>query len=174
MNNLLRPLQQFWHWLTTPDPTPGYGPGKLLRLALRVVLFALLATLVSAWLQLTPLRPYLETWWGSLLLVMALYVPLARFMTLDTITPSQMRQPGQNAVPLSEVRFRRAGQQETGKGGIGKGGKQANRSTAASRKATAERVAAERAAAERSAQRRREKKRYAGVSKPPPKLGGKR
>ncbi|KQR04810.1 hypothetical protein ASF71_11115 [Deinococcus sp. Leaf326] len=74
-------------WLITPDPAPGFTTNKLLKLAVRVLLFAIVATLISGVLGLTPLRPYLNTWWGSMLLVFALYIPFARFMTIDTFTP---------------------------------------------------------------------------------------
>jgi hypothetical protein len=115
----------FWRWLTTPDPQPGFTRGKLLKLAVRVVLFATFATLVSSVLSLTPLRPYLNTWWGSLLFILVLYVPLARFMMVDSFGPG--RAAGRGADP-------RAGAS--------------------------------------SAQRRKERNRYAGVKKGPPKYGG--
>ena len=76
-----------WVWLTTPDPAPGFTTNKLLKLAVRVLLFAVVATLISGVLGLTLLRPYLNTWWGSMLLVFALYIPFARFMTIDTFAP---------------------------------------------------------------------------------------
>ena len=50
-----------WVWLTTPDPAPGFTTNKLLKLAVRVLLFAIVATLISGVLGLTPLRPYLNT-----------------------------------------------------------------------------------------------------------------
>ncbi|MVN88014.1 hypothetical protein GO986_14755 [Deinococcus sp. HMF7620] len=80
-----------WRWLTTPDPEPGFTTGKLLKLAARVALFALVATLVSSLLSLTPLGPYLNTWWGSLLFVLALYLPLARFLNVDTFVPRRLQ-----------------------------------------------------------------------------------
>lgn len=76
-----------WRWLTTPDPAPGFTAGKMLKLTVRVVLFALIATLLSGLLQLTPLKDTLNTWWGSLLFVLLLYIPAARFLTLDTFAP---------------------------------------------------------------------------------------
>ncbi|GGK28441.1 hypothetical protein GCM10008955_22800 [Deinococcus malanensis] len=72
-----------WQWLTRSDPTPGLNRTKLLRLVVRVMLFALVATLISSLLQLTPLGPYLNTWWGSLLFILVLYVPVARYLMLD-------------------------------------------------------------------------------------------
>ncbi len=121
-----------WRWLTTPDPNPGYTTTKLIKLAIRVLLFSLLATLVSSLLQLTPLAPYLRTWWGSMLLVLALYLPLMRFMSVDTFVPGRGR-PGKNAVPVADLRVRPS-----------------------------------------AAQRRKEKNRFAGVKKSPPKYGGRR
>ncbi|GGM12224.1 hypothetical protein [Deinococcus aerophilus] len=116
----------FWRWLTTPDSSPGFTGGKLLKLAVRVTLFATFATLVSSLLSLTPLGPYLNTWWGSLLFILVLYVPLARFMMVDSFVPR--RAAGRSADP--------------------------------------------RAAGASSAQRRKERNRYAGVKKGPPKYGG--
>lgn len=81
-----------WRWLTTPDPAPGFTAGKMLKLTARVMLFALVATLLSGLLQLTPLKGTLNTWWGSLLFVLLLYIPAARFLTLDTFAPR--RAPG--------------------------------------------------------------------------------
>ncbi|GHG31117.1 hypothetical protein CBQ26_12350 [Deinococcus indicus] len=82
---------KWWGWLTTPDPDPGFTVPKLLKLMVRVMLFALVATLLSTLLQLTPLGPYLNTWWGSLLFVLALYIPLARFMSVDTFVPRRLQ-----------------------------------------------------------------------------------
>ena len=119
-----------WRWLTTPDPHPGFTRAKLLRLALRLFLFVLVATLLSSLLSLTPLRPYLNTWWGSLLFVLLLYIPAARFLNVDTFVPGRFQRPAP-------------------------GGRAAPASTNALDK-------------------RREKNRYAGVRKPPPRTGGRR
>lgn len=83
-----------WQWLTRPDPSPGLGRAKLLRLGARVLLFALIATLLSSLLSLTPLRPYLNTWWGSLLFILVLYVPVARFLMLDLGPRRPLAGPG--------------------------------------------------------------------------------
>lgn len=93
----------FWRWLTTPDPHPGFTRSKLLRLALRLFLFVLVATLLSSLLSLTPLRPYLNTWWGSLLFVLLLYIPAARFLNVDTFVPGRFQRPapGGRAAPVS-------------------------------------------------------------------------
>lgn len=119
-----------WRWLTTPDPNPGFTSNKLLKLVIRVVLFATVATLISSLLALTPLRPYLNTWWGSLVFILILYVPMARFLLVDNFAPS-----------------RRAPASATGSKG---------KSTLS------------------SAQKRKERNRYAGVKKGPPKYGGRR
>lgn len=120
----------FWRWLITPDPNPGFTRTKLLKLVVRVVLFATVATLLSSLLALTPLRPYLNTWWGSLVFILILYVPMARFLLVDNFVPGR-RAPA----PAS--------------GSAGK-------------------------AAVSSAQRRKDRNRYAGVKKGPPKYGGRR
>ena len=119
----------WWRWLTTPDPNPGYTTGKLLKLFIRVAVFAVLATLVSALLMPTPVGKYLNTWWGSMLLVLVLYLPLMKFLGVDTFTPRRFQQP-----PTK---------------------------TTASGKTVVS-----------SAERRKEKNRYAGVKKAPPKYGG--
>ncbi|GMA15599.1 hypothetical protein E5F05_20650 [Deinococcus metallilatus] len=119
-----------WRWLTTPDPEPGFTPRKLLKLFVRVAIFALLATLLSAVLRAAGLSRYLDTWWGTLLFVLVLYVPLARFLTVDTFVPQRGAQG-------------RAGTK--GKTGLS------------------------------SAERRKERNRYAGVRKGPPRgTGGRR
>lgn len=122
-----------WRWLTTPDPNPGYTTPKLLKLFIRVMIFAILATLVSALLMPTPIGPYLKTWWGSMLLVLVLYVPLMKFMAVDTFAPGS--RPAAGGTPA-------------------KGTKAGSTMTAA--------------------ERRKEKNRFAGVKKSPPKYGGRR
>jgi hypothetical protein len=79
-----------WRWLTTPDPEPGFTRGKIMKLTVRVFLFALFATLVGGLLRSVGLGPYLDTWWGTLLFVLVLYVPLARFLMVDTFAPSRL------------------------------------------------------------------------------------
>jgi hypothetical protein len=73
-----------WKWLTTADPSPRYTPGKIGRIVARFFLFLLLVTLVQSLLAATPLGPYLKTWWGSAIVVFALYIPFARILILDT------------------------------------------------------------------------------------------
>ena len=73
-----------WKWLTTADPSPRYTPGKIGRIAARFFLFLLLVTLIQSLLSATPLGPYLRTWWGSAIVVFALYIPFARILILDT------------------------------------------------------------------------------------------
>ena len=122
----------FWRWLTTPDPHPGFTRPKLLKLAVRLFLFVLLATVLSSLLNLTPLRPYLNTFWGSLLFVLLLYIPAARFLNIDTFMPRRFQTPP----PQPGAR---AGQPVTN-----------------------------------TLEKRREKNRYAGVRKSPPRMGGRR
>ena len=73
-----------WKWLTTADPSPRYTSGKIGRIAARFFLFLLLVTLIQSLLSATPLGPYLKTWWGSAIVVFALYIPFARILILDT------------------------------------------------------------------------------------------
>ncbi|WP_346732445.1 hypothetical protein [Deinococcus radiodurans] len=89
----------FWRWLTTPDPHPGFTRPKLLKLAVRLFLFVLLATVLSSLLNLTPLRPYLNTFWGSLLFVLLLYIPAARFLNIDTFMPRRFQTPPPSPAP---------------------------------------------------------------------------
>ncbi|MEF2279969.1 hypothetical protein V3W47_16875 [Deinococcus sp. YIM 134068] len=84
----------FWRWLTTPDPEPGFTRRKLGRLFLRVLLFTVLATVLSALLRAVGLGPYLDTWWGTLIFVLALYIPLARFLNVDTFVPRRVAATG--------------------------------------------------------------------------------
>ena len=128
MNALVPKLSAWWRSLMTPDPDPGFTGRKLRRMFVRMGLFTAVALLASALLHALGLGQYLNTWWGTMLFVLALYVPLFRFMTVDTFTPSRLRQarPGQ------------AGQ-----------------------------------ASQARAERRRERNRYAGVRKAPPR-GGRR
>lgn len=79
-----------WRWLMTPDPQPGFTGRKLGRLLIRVLLFTLLATVLSAGLRALGLGPYLDTWWGTLIFVLLLYIPLFRFLTVDTFVPRRL------------------------------------------------------------------------------------
>jgi len=123
---------KLWRWLMTPDPQPGFTRRKLGRLLVRVLLFTLLATLLSAGLRALGLGPYLDTWWGTLIFVLLLYIPLFRFLTVDTFVPRRL-----------------AGRMQAGKG-QGRGQLKASS----------------------SAERRKERHRYAGVRKGPPRGGG--
>ncbi|WP_027460612.1 hypothetical protein [Deinococcus murrayi] len=80
---------KLWRWLMTPDPEPGFTRRKLGRLLIRVLLFTVVATLLSGLLRLAGLGPYLDTWWGTLLFVLLLYVPFFRFLTVDTFVPGR-------------------------------------------------------------------------------------
>lgn len=111
----------------TPDPEPGFTRRKLGRLLIRVALFTVVATLLSGLLRLAGLGPYLDTVWGTLIFVLLLYIPLFRFLTVDTFVPRRL----------------------------------AGRTPASTRQQSAART-----------QRRRERNRYAGVKKGPPRGGG--
>ncbi|MDL2343318.1 hypothetical protein QOL99_04040 [Deinococcus sp. MIMF12] len=115
---------KFWRWLTTPDPEPGLTRRKLGRLLIRVLLFTVVATLLSGLLRLAGLGPYLDTWWGTLIFVLLLYIPLFRFLTVDSFVPRRLA--GRGTRQQSDART----------------------------------------------QRRRERNRYAGVRKSPPRGGG--
>ncbi len=95
-----------WRWLSTPDPSPGYPPRKLARIAARFLLFLLFVTLVQSLIGATPLRPYAATWWGSALVVFLLYLPFGRFLSLDT--PGAARRGfGRPAAPQVSVSAQR-------------------------------------------------------------------
>lgn len=95
-----------WHWLTTADPTPGFTPRKILRIAARFFLFVLLVTLLQLLLALTPLGPYTTTWWGQAILVLAVYLPFARFLSLD-LAPVRPAQRGGTAQTSASARRRK-------------------------------------------------------------------
>ncbi|MFB9995495.1 hypothetical protein ACFFLM_26540 [Deinococcus oregonensis] len=95
-----------WRWLTTPDPEPGFTRGKIIKLTVRVFLFAIFATLVGSLLRAVGLGPYLDTWWGTLLFVLLLYVPLARYLMVDTFAPSRVgggRLGGGSKAPVNKA-----------------------------------------------------------------------
>lgn len=121
---------RFWRWLVTPDPAPGFTRPKLLRLLVRVLLFTVVATLLSALLRALGLGTYLDTWWGTLIFVLVLYIPLFRFLSVDTFVPARM------AARTSAARPDQKGQKGM-----------------------------------TSAERRRERNRYAGIRKGPPRGG---
>lgn len=73
-----------WKWLTTADPSTKYTTAKIGRIAARFFLFLLVVTLIQSLLAATPLRPYAASWWGSAIVVFALYIPFARILILDT------------------------------------------------------------------------------------------
>lgn len=118
-----------WSWLSTNDPQPGFTREKLVKLLVRLLLFAVVATLISTLLQLTPLRPYLNTWWGSLIFILLLYVPVARYLSLETLIarPGRMAAPGrrvtasgrqvQSSAQRRKEKHRYAGVKKSGPGG---------------------------------------------------------
>lgn len=92
---------KFWNWLTSPDPEPGLTKDKMLKLMVRVLIFATIASILSALLSLTPLKPYINTWWGSLIFVLVLYIPMARYMLPDSFAPAL--RSGKNHRPTKGV-----------------------------------------------------------------------
>lgn len=116
--------------LMTPDPEPGFTPRKLRRTFVRMLIFMAVALLASALLHAVGLGKYLNTGWGTMLFVLVLYVPLFRFMTVDTFRPTRLT-------------------------------------------AQARPGGAARQASQNRTERRRERNRYAGVRKAPPR-GGRR
>lgn len=103
---------KWWRWLMTPDPDPGFTTNKVLKLLIRVLIFTVLATLVSSLLMPTPLGPYLRTWWGSMLLVLALYLPLMKFLSVDTFVPRSaqrtVQKTGTGKAAISSAERRKA------------------------------------------------------------------
>ncbi|ADV66225.1 hypothetical protein [Deinococcus maricopensis] len=78
----------FWRWLTTPDPSPGLNAAKLGKLLLKAFLFALVIVVIQALLRALGLK-FVDTWWGSALLVIALYLPFARYLAVDMMPPAR-------------------------------------------------------------------------------------
>lgn len=139
----MNPFSHWWNWLAKPHPAAPTQE-KIVKLVVRVLLFVLLATLVSAALHPTPLGPYLQTWWGSMLLVLALYIPLGRFMSLDNPW-----EPTRAAHPATAS--------DTGQ---------------AHKLISRTKISA--APAPSALERKRAKKKFAGTSKRPPQMGHRR
>ena len=88
-----RPRFLPWTWLTTPDPSPGLSRGKLLKILARTLLFVVVVTALQATLYAAGLGRYLQTWWGTLLLITVVYIPFFRLMTLDTMVRPPVARP---------------------------------------------------------------------------------
>ncbi|WP_293911283.1 hypothetical protein [Deinococcus sp.] len=82
-----------WTWLTTPDPSAGLSRGKLLKILARTLLFVVVVTALQALLYAVGLGAYLKTWWGTLVLITAVYIPFFRLMTLDTMVRPPAARP---------------------------------------------------------------------------------
>lgn len=94
---------KLWNWLTSPDPEPGLTKDKMLKLMVRVLIFASIASVLSALLSLTPLKPYINTWWGSLIFVLLLYIPLARYMLPDSFAHVPRSNQGKKHRPTKGI-----------------------------------------------------------------------
>lgn len=89
-------LRAFWRWLTVPDPAPGFTLGKVGKLALKAFLFATVLTLLQTLLISLGLR-FVATWWGTLILFLLLYIPVARFLTVDFAPPARSGPSGRSS-----------------------------------------------------------------------------
>lgn len=83
--NRLRNIR-FWRWLTTPDPSPGLSAGKIGKLLFKSFLFALVAVTLQGVLRALGV-PFVGTTWGSLLVVLIVYIPFARLLSVDFMPP---------------------------------------------------------------------------------------
>lgn len=86
----------FWRWLTTPDPTPGFNARKIGKLLAKSLLFALVAVLVQVLLRALGLR-FVDTTWGTLLVVLLVYIPFARILSVDFAPPPRSAPKGGKA-----------------------------------------------------------------------------
>ncbi|WP_027483840.1 hypothetical protein [Deinococcus pimensis] len=82
---------RIWQWLTRPDPTPGFTVGKIGKLFLKSTLFALVAVTLQSLLALAEhalfgTRFFTSTW-GTLLIVVLVYIPFARILSVDFMVP---------------------------------------------------------------------------------------
>ena len=82
-----------WRWLTEPDPTPGLSVKKVSRLLIKSVLFALVAVAVQVALRAAGLK-FIDTWWGTAVIVVLLYIPFARFLAVDMAQPPARTRAG--------------------------------------------------------------------------------
>ena len=78
--------QAFWRWLTAPDPRPGLHPGKLGKLLFKSLLFALVAVTLQLILRAAGLK-FVDTIWGTFLIVVLVYIPFARILSVDFAPP---------------------------------------------------------------------------------------
>lgn len=87
---------RLWRWLTTPDPTPGFTVRKIGRLFAKSLLFALVAVTLQLLLRALGLT-FVDTTWGTLLVVMLVYIPFARILSVDFAPPPRSRLGGKTA-----------------------------------------------------------------------------
>ena len=76
----------FWRWLTTPDPTPGFTMAKIGKLLLKSLLFAFVAVTIQSLLVTLGLSFFKSTW-GTLVIVLLVYIPFARILSVDFAPP---------------------------------------------------------------------------------------
>ncbi len=82
-----------WRWLTEPDSTPGLSTKKVTRLLIKSVLFAFVAVTAQVLLRMAGLK-IVDTWWGTAIIVLLLYIPFARFLAVDMAQPPSRARPG--------------------------------------------------------------------------------
>ncbi len=96
-------FRTFWRWLTAPDPRPGLNPGKLGKLLLKSLLFALVAVTLQLVLRAAGLR-FVDTIWGTFLIVLLVYIPFARVLSADFAPPPR---PPANGKKMARVKKRK-------------------------------------------------------------------
>ncbi|AFZ66667.1 hypothetical protein [Deinococcus peraridilitoris] len=84
---------RLWRWLTTPDPAPGFTLKKVGRLFAKSLLFALIAVSLQLLLRALGLE-FVDTTWGTLLVVLLVYIPFARILSVDFAPPPPRARPG--------------------------------------------------------------------------------
>lgn len=83
---LLDVLRAPWTWLTTIDPKPGITGPKMARLMVKAVLFAFIVVILQSTLVGLGV-PFAKTIWLQLLLALAVYIPMARFLNAEFTPP---------------------------------------------------------------------------------------
>lgn len=82
---------RLWQWLTRPDPTPGFTARKIGKLFLKSTLFALVAVTLQTLLLLAENAVFgtrfFGSTWGTLLIVVLVYIPFARVLSVDFMVP---------------------------------------------------------------------------------------
>lgn len=107
------PFVAAWQWLTLPDPSPGLSPKKVARLLIKSLIFAFVAVSVQVLLRALGLT-FVDTWWGTALIVVALYIPFARFLAVDMAPPPRRTVKGQKGKYQKTDRRKYAGVKKGG------------------------------------------------------------